>query len=101
MVVAMLLWGAAWTAGKMAAEHSNAQVAAFWRYAVSFVSIVPVVWFLKTPLKTDKRGVFYMLAAGVLTSLFNYLFFCRACRGPSGVRRNHGHIACPHYNLCA
>ena len=84
MVVAMLLWGAAWTAGKMAAEHSNAQVAAFWRYAVSFVSIVPVVWFLKTPLKTDKKGFFYMLAAGVLTSLFNYLFFAGLSEGQAG-----------------
>jgi len=29
MVIAMLFWGVAWTAGKVAAEHSNAEVAAF------------------------------------------------------------------------
>lgn len=84
MIIAMLFWGVAWTAGKVAAEHSNAQVAAFWRYAVSFISIIPVVWFLKTPFKTDRVGFLYMLLAGALTSLFNYLFFAGLSHGEAG-----------------
>jgi drug/metabolite transporter (DMT)-like permease len=84
MVAAMLFWGVAWTAGKVAAEHSNAEVAAFWRYAISFLSVIPVVCFLKTPLKTDRIGFVYMLAAGVLTSLFNYLFFAGLSHGQAG-----------------
>lgn len=84
MIVAMLLWGVAWTAGKAAAEHSNAQVAAFWRYAISFISIIPVIWYLKVPLKTDKKGFLYMLGAGLLTSLFNYLFFKGLSHGQAG-----------------
>lgn len=84
MIVAMLFWGFAWTAGKVAAEHSNAQVAAFWRYAISFITIIPVIWYLKTPLKTDLRGFVYMLWAGVLTSLFNYLFFAGLSHGQAG-----------------
>ncbi|MDQ1264830.1 MAG: hypothetical protein QG559_1831, partial [Campylobacterota bacterium] len=84
MIVAMLFWGIAWTAGKVAAEHSNAQVAAFWRYGISFISIIPVVWYLKTPLKTDRAGFLYMVASGVLTSLFNYLFFAGLSHGQAG-----------------
>lgn len=84
MIVAMLFWGFAWTAGKVAAEHSNAQVAAFWRYAISFITIIPVVWYLKTPLKTDRRGFWYMVMAGGLTSLFNYLFFAGLSHGQAG-----------------
>lgn len=84
MIIAMLFWGFAWTAGKVAAEHSNAQVAAFWRYAISFMSIIPVVLFLKTPLKTDRQGFVYMVIAGVLTSLFNYLFFAGLSHGNAG-----------------
>ncbi len=84
MIVAMLFWGFAWTAGKVAAEHSNAQVAAFWRYAISFITIIPVIWLLKTPLKTDKIGFLYMLGAGILTSLFNYLFFAGLSHGQAG-----------------
>ncbi|HZF71446.1 DMT family transporter [Sulfuricurvum sp.] len=84
MIIAMLFWGFAWTAGKVAAEHSNAQVAAFWRYAISFITILPVIWYLKTPLKTDRVGYMYMVAAGVLTSLFNYLFFAGLSHGQAG-----------------
>ncbi len=80
----MLFWGVAWTAGKVAAEHSNAEVAAFWRYAISFISIIPLIWFLKTPLKTDRVGFLYMLGAGALTSLFNYLFFAGLAHGEAG-----------------
>lgn len=80
----MLFWGFAWTAGKVAAEHSNAQVAAFWRYAISFITIIPVIWYLKTPLKSDRVGYMYMIAAGVLTSLFNYLFFAGLSHGDAG-----------------
>lgn len=84
MIIAMLLWGVAWTAGKVAAQHSNAEVAAFWRYAVSFITLLPVIWYLKTPLITDKIGFLYMLAAGLLTSLFNYLFFAGLSHGAAG-----------------
>lgn len=84
MVIAMLFWGVAWTAGKVAAEHSHAEVAAFWRYAISFITLIPVIWFLKTPLKTDKKGFLYMLGAGLLTSLFNYLFFAGLSHGAAG-----------------
>ncbi|HEX5330310.1 DMT family transporter [Sulfuricurvum sp.] len=84
MIIAMLFWGFAWTAGKVAAEHSNAQVAAFWRYAISFISIIPVIWFMKTPLTTDRAGLMYMVIAGVLTSLFNYLFFAGLSHGDAG-----------------
>ncbi|MFA6138607.1 MAG: DMT family transporter [Sulfurimonas sp.] len=84
MIIAMLFWGFAWTAGKVAAEHSNAEVAAFWRYAISFITIIPVVWNMKTPLKSDKIGFLYMLGAGLLTSLFNYLFFAGLAHGQAG-----------------
>lgn len=84
MIIAMLFWGIAWTAGKVASEHSNTQVAAFWRYGVSFIAIIPLIWFLKTPLKSDRIGFMYMFWAGSLTSIFNYLFFTGLVHGDAG-----------------
>lgn len=84
MIVAMLLWGVAWTAGKVAAVHASPQVAGFWRYAISFLSILPVVWYMRIPIKTDGKGAVYMLAAGLLTALFNYLFFAGLAHGQAG-----------------
>lgn len=84
MIIAMLFWGVAWTAGKVAAEHSHAEVAAFWRYAISFITLLPVIWYLKTPLKSDRVGYIYMFIAGLLTSLFNYFFFAGLAHGAAG-----------------
>lgn len=84
MVFSMLLWGVAWTAGKVAAEHANTQVAAFWSYAVAVLAIVPVVWKMKTPLSTDALGFFYTFLGGALTALFNYFFFAGLSHGNAG-----------------
>lgn len=84
MIIAMLFWGIAWTAGKVAAHHSSAEVAAFWRYAISLSSIIPLIWFMKSPLHSDRRGVIYMITAGLLTSVFNYFFFAGLLHGQAG-----------------
>lgn len=84
MFVAMIFWGIAWTSGKTVTEHTNAEVAAFWRYAISFITIIPVIFYLKIPFKTDKMGLFYMILAGLLSALFNYLFFVGLSHGEAG-----------------
>lgn len=84
MIIAMLIWGVAWTSGKTIVEHANAQVASFWRYAISFITIIPVVWYLKTPLKADLVAYIYMIIAGLLVALFNYLFFLGLSHGEAG-----------------
>lgn len=84
MIAAMLFWGIAWTAGKVAAEHADAHVAAFWRYAIAFMAMIPVVFWLKTAFKTDRIGLLYMIGAGLLTALFNWLFFAGLAAGRAG-----------------
>jgi drug/metabolite transporter (DMT)-like permease len=84
MVIAMLIWGISWTVGKVAVEHSNPQISAFWRYAISFLAIVPIVWWRKSPMKTDTKGALLTLLAGILTAGFNYLFFLGLAHGQAG-----------------
>ncbi|MFV0562149.1 DMT family transporter [Malaciobacter mytili] len=84
MLLAMIFWGIAWTSGKVTISHSNAQVAAFWRYAISFITILPVVWYMKISFKTDKLGLVYMIFAGLLSAIFNYLFFVGLSYGQAG-----------------
>ena len=84
MTIAMILWGIAWTSGKVAAEHANAPVAAFWRYAISLISLIPVIIYLKTSFKTSAKGYFYMFLGGIFTALFNYLFFKGLSHGEAG-----------------
>lgn len=84
MFVAMLIWGFAWTSGKAIVSHANAEVAAFWRYAISFISVIPVVIYMKTSMKADIIAYIYMILAGLLISLFNYLFFMGLAHGQAG-----------------
>lgn len=84
MVLAMIFWGVAWTSGKVTISHSNAQVAAFWRYAISFITIIPIIWYMKISFKTDKLGLVYMIFAGLLSAIFNYLFFVGLSYGQAG-----------------
>lgn len=84
MIVAMLIWGVAWTSGKAAVEHSNAQIASFWRYAISFIGMLPVIWYMKKSLKTDRVAYIYMIIAGLLSAAFSYLFFAGLSHGDAG-----------------
>lgn len=84
LITAILFWGVAWSVGKIAVEHANPQVAAFYRYAISLIALLPVIFYLKVSFKTDLKGVFYMVLAGGLTALFNYLFFAGVSHGQAG-----------------
>jgi drug/metabolite transporter (DMT)-like permease len=84
MLIAMLLWGVAWTSGKAAVEHSNIQVASFWRYTISFIGMIPVMIYMKRSLKTDLIGYIYMILAGLLSAAFSYLFFAGLAHGEAG-----------------
>jgi len=84
MIIAMLIWGVSWTSGKAIVTHVHAEVAAFWRYAISLITVIPVIWYLKVPMKKDKIAFFYMFIAGLFISLFNYLFFMGLSHGEAG-----------------
>lgn len=84
MIIAMLLWGVAWTSGKAVVEHSNIQVSSFWRYFISFIGMIPVMFYMKRSFKTDIMGYVYMISAGLLSALFSYLFFAGLAHGEAG-----------------
>ncbi len=84
MSIAMLLWGVAWTSGKVAVEHSTPQVAAFWRYTIALLGLIPVMFYMKIPLKSNFKGYIYITIGGLLTALFNYLFFRGLAHGQAG-----------------
>lgn len=84
MLVAMLIWGVAWTSGKAAVEHSNIQVSSFWRYAICSIGMIPVILYMKKSSKTDIIGYIYMIIAGLLSAAFSYLFFAGLAHGEAG-----------------
>ncbi len=47
ILLTMIFLGIAWTSRKVTISHLNAQVVAFWRYAIPFITIIPVVLYMK------------------------------------------------------
>ncbi|WP_228256661.1 DMT family transporter [Malaciobacter molluscorum] len=82
--LAMVSWGIAWPASKAATMHSSPEIAAFWRYAISFISIIPILFYLKISFKADKIGIIYMFIAGILSAGFNYSTFLGLSYGQAG-----------------
>jgi len=84
MLVAMIIWGVAWTSGKAAVEHSSIQVSSFWRYAICSIGMIPVLIYMRRSSKSDMLGYFYMIVAGLLSAAFSYLFFAGLSHGEAG-----------------
>jgi len=84
MLVAMIIWGVAWTSGKAAVEHSSIQVSSFWRYVICSIGMIPVLIYMRRSSKSDMLGYFYMIVAGLLSAAFSYLFFAGLSHGEAG-----------------
>lgn len=70
MLLAMFLWGGGWTALKILTESVGVEVLTFWRFAIMFISFIPIIFFLKEPLRLHKKSIKYILSSSVLNILF-------------------------------
>lgn len=84
IVVSMFLWGLSWPSGKVAASYGSPVTIVLIRYVVVFVGFLPVFFFMKAPLTIHKKGIPSLLTAGVLLSVYTYLFFYGLKNGLAG-----------------
>lgn len=80
----MFMWGLSWPSGKVAASYGDPVSIVLVRYIIVFLSFLPVFFFAKAPLAISKRGIPALLAAGLLLSLYTYLFFYGLKTGLAG-----------------
>jgi drug/metabolite transporter (DMT)-like permease len=76
LIVAMVSWGFAWPIAKLIANLVPIHVLVFWRFLMTFVSVIPLMIFLKIPftLKSGK-DYFDVLVGGIIYTLYNQFFF--------------------------
>lgn len=84
MLIAMASWGVAWPLGKVATLYAAPEVAAFWRYFISFLALIPILVWVRPPLAITGRGLAFTLFAALLTAVFNWLFFAGLAHGAAG-----------------
>lgn len=84
MILSMVCWGFSWTAGKIMAGYGDPLTISFYRFAVTFVSLLLILLFTQTPLRFKSDGRLDLVIASVLMSIYTYLFFKGLATGKAG-----------------
>jgi len=80
----MLLWGAGWTALKILTESLEIEVIVFWRFFLMSISFLPILYFLKIPIKLNSSNVKYIASSSVLNIAFMFSSFLGVSNGFAG-----------------
>ncbi len=75
IVISMIIWGGSWVSAKAIADTMPSETLTFWRFFVSFLSMLPVLFFLKEPVKVKWPAIGYTLLGAISMGLYFYLFF--------------------------
>lgn len=81
----MVVWGISWSAGKIIAPYSSKEVTIFWRFFVTFLSLIPLMFLLKIELKKSKLIFLFGISGAILIILYNYFFFQGLAQGKAGL----------------
>jgi len=84
MMLSMFCWGLSWTSGKVISQYADGGTVALYRFCVTFVSMIFVVWVLKINITVVRQGWLHLIISAVLISFYSYLFFQGLTLGKAG-----------------
>lgn len=84
MVLSMTCWGFSWASGKVLAGYGSPITIAFFRFALTFISLPFVIVLLKAKLQIQKKGLVDLILASLLMSVYIVLFFKGLAEGQAG-----------------
>lgn len=84
MVVTMTFWGLSWASGKVLSRYSDALTISFYRFAITFLTLPLIMIFLKVRPAISKKGIFDVVMAALMMSLYTFLFFKGLEKGQAG-----------------
>jgi len=73
-ITAMFCWGLSWPSGKVLSAYGSPVSIAFLRYVIIFSSSLISMFILKKNLRIKKEGLKYLIPAGLLLALYNWVF---------------------------
>ncbi len=84
IVVSMLIWGLGWPSAKVLTSFGSAINIALLRFAITFFTILAILFFTKTKITISKNGLIPLLGASVLMACYSLLFFNGVQHGLAG-----------------
>jgi drug/metabolite transporter (DMT)-like permease len=83
MVLAMVSWGGSWVTAKWASGYP-AEDTAVWRFFLSALSYLPILWWRKESLALPRKVWIWVGLAAVSLAVYNVLFLTAMQHGPGG-----------------
>ncbi len=85
LITAMVSWGISWPIAKVIANLVPIHVLVFWRFLLTFLSVIPLLFFLKIPYKLKaSKDYLDVLIGGIIYTLYNQFFFLGLSNGLPG-----------------
>lgn len=70
LVLAMLFWGAGWSALKILTYELPMDVVIFWRFFIMSLAFIPIILFLKIPFSFKRESLKFIAGSSVLNMAF-------------------------------
>jgi drug/metabolite transporter (DMT)-like permease len=83
MVLAMVSWGGSWVTARWAHGYP-AEVTAFWRFLISAVSFLPILWWRRESFAIPRKAVGWVVLSAAALAGYNLLFLVAMQHGPGG-----------------
>ncbi len=84
LVLAMVGWGGTWTSAKLIAGSTSLERVVFWRFALTTLSLVPVLLAARESFALSWRSLPGLVAAAAAMTAYNHLFFGGVRSGLAG-----------------
>ena len=83
MVLAMVSWGGSWVTAKWASAYPP-EVTALWRFFLSALSFLPILWWRKESLALPRKSWLWVSLSAAALAGYNLLFLAAMQHGPGG-----------------
>lgn len=84
MVISMIIWGISWPSNKVLTSFGTPFELGFFRYGFVLISLLLLLIPLKAKLIISRKGIPFLLAAGILMACYNYTFLAGLTNGSPG-----------------
>jgi len=85
MFLVMISWGGSWINAKILVRYAAPDQLIFWRFALTSLTLIPVMIVLKEGFRFRRTGFFAALSGAVLLLVYNFFFFMGLNKGLASV----------------
>jgi drug/metabolite transporter (DMT)-like permease len=85
MILAMLSWGASWVNVKILGDYITYNELIFYRYIITTVTMLPIVFYMKLSLKISLKNLFLSFIAALMLVIYTIFFYLGTKYGTSGL----------------